>query len=155
MDAIPTLTRRTVLTTVGAAVLLQNLSGPARAQSAATKLFEAELAKLLAGRTPKESGVKIDAPAIAENGLVVPITVEADSPMTDADHIKTIHVLADGNPLPGVASFHFTPANGRAAASTRMRLAQSQNLVAIAETSGGELRIARAEVKVTIGGCGG
>jgi sulfur-oxidizing protein SoxY len=86
---------------------------------------------------------------------VVPINVDADSPMTDADYIRAIHIFAEGNPNPLVATFHFTPACGRAATSIRIRLAQTQNVVAIAETSGGELRIAQGEVKVTIGGCGG
>ena len=116
---------------------------------------DAAMAKILAGRKPKDGGVKLDIPSIAENGLVVPLTVEADSPMTDADHITAIHVFADGNPNPLVASFRFTPAAGKAAASTRIRLAQTQNVVIFAETSGGEIRKASAEVKVTIGGCGG
>lgn len=116
---------------------------------------EAEMAKILAGRTPKDGGIKLDVPSIAENGLVVPITVEAESPMIDADYIKAIHVFADGNPNPLVATFRFTPLAGKAAASTRIRLAQTQNVVVFAETSGGEIRKAAAEVKVTIGGCGG
>ena len=61
--------------------------------------------------------------------------------MTEADHVKTVHVFADGNPLPGIASFRFTPACGKAAASTRMRLAQSQNIVAIAEMADGSRQV--------------
>jgi sulfur-oxidizing protein SoxY len=75
--------------------------------------------------------------------------------MTDADFVKSVHVFADGNPLPGVASFHFSPACGKASASTRMRLATTQNIVCVAEMSDGKLFMAKAEVKVTIGGCGG
>jgi sulfur-oxidizing protein SoxY len=114
-----------------------------------------ELKKLFGDKKPAEGRIKIDAPQIAENGLVVPVTVEVESPMTAASHVKSLHVFADGNPLPGVASFKFTPESGRAVASTRMRLAQTQNIVCVAEMSDGALHMAKAEVKVTIGGCGG
>lgn len=116
---------------------------------------EAELTKLFADKKPIEGRIKLDLPAIAENGLVVPLGIDVESPMTEADHVKAVHVWADGNPLPGVVSFFFTPACGKAAASTRMRLAQTQNIVAVAEMSDGKLFTARQEVKVTIGGCGG
>jgi sulfur-oxidizing protein SoxY len=99
--------------------------------------------------------VKIDVPAIAENGLVVPINIEVDSPMSEKDYVKAVHVFADGNPLPGVVSFSFSPECGKASAATRMRLAQTQNIVAIAEMADGALFTSKAEVKVTIGGCGG
>ena len=69
--------------------------------------------------------------------------------------VKAVHVFADGNPLPGVVTYRFTPACGKAAASTRMRLAQTQNIVCVAEMSNGALYTAKANVKVTIGGCGG
>jgi sulfur-oxidizing protein SoxY len=116
---------------------------------------EAELKKLYGDKKPAEGKIKLDLPQIAENGLVVPIAVEVESAMTAADHVKSVHVFADGNPLPGIASFHFTPECGKAAASTRMRLAQTQNIVCVAEMSDGKLFMAKAEVKVTIGGCGG
>ncbi len=116
---------------------------------------EAEMAKLFSGRNAAEGRIKLDLPAIAENGLVVPLAVDVESPMTDADFVRAVHVFADGNPLPGVVSFFFTPACGKAAASTRMRLAQTQNIIAVAEMSDGKLFTARQEVKVTIGGCGG
>jgi sulfur-oxidizing protein SoxY len=116
---------------------------------------EAEIKKLYGDKKLAEGRIKIDAPQIAENGLVVPISVEVESPMTEASHVKALHIYADGNPLPGVASFRFTPMSGKAAASTRMRLAQTQNIVCVAEMSDGALHVAKAEVKVTIGGCGG
>jgi sulfur-oxidizing protein SoxY len=116
---------------------------------------EAELKKLYDGRAMAEGRIRLDVPQIAENGLVVPITIDVDSPMTDQNFVKAVHVFADGNPLPGVFSFRFTPMAGRASASTRMRLAQTQNIVAVAEMSDGSLFTTKAEVKVTIGGCGG
>lgn len=120
---------------------------PAEVASAIAKLY---------GERKFESGkIKLDVPEIAENGLVVPINVEVESPMTDADYVKAVHVFAEGNPLPNVISYKFTPACGKAAASARMRLAETQNVVCIAEMSNGTLYRANATIKVTIGGCGG
>jgi sulfur-oxidizing protein SoxY len=99
--------------------------------------------------------IKMDVPEIAENGLVVPINIEVESPMTDADYVKAVHVYAEGNPLPNVISYKFTPACGKAAASARMRLAQTQDIICVAEMSDGSLYKAKATIKVTIGGCGG
>ena len=115
----------------------------------------AEIKKLYGDKKFESSKIKLDIPEIAENGLVVPINIEVASPMTDADYVKTVHVFADGNPLPGIVTYRFTPACGKASASTRMRLAQTQNIVCIAEMSNGSLHMAKANVKVTIGGCGG
>ena len=142
------LSRRLLVLGAGLAIL------PAVAHSATPA--EAEIDKLLAGRSPIAGGpLRLDVPSIAENGLVVPLAVEMDSPMTEADHVTAIHVFADGNPVPLAATFRFTADSGRAAASTRIRLAQTQNVIAFAETSTGKLYEARGEVKVTIGGCGG
>lgn len=145
--------RRSVLFASGAtlaALLLQP-----RLASATPAQVEAEINKLYAGKTLAEGKIKLDLPTIAENGLVVPLNFEVESPMTDKDHVKAVHVFADGNPNPGVASFYFTPMMPKAAAQFRMRLAQTQNIVAIAEMSDGSVYSARKEVKVTIGGCGG
>lgn len=115
----------------------------------------AEIKKLYADKTPAEGRIKIDIPQIAENGLVVPLNIDVESPMTEADHVKTVHVFADGNPLPQVLTYRFTPEAGKASASTRIRLAQTQNIVCVAEMSDGKIFTAKANVKVTIGGCGG
>jgi sulfur-oxidizing protein SoxY len=115
----------------------------------------AEIKKLFGDRKIESGKIKLDVPEIAENGLVVPINVEVESPMTDKDYVKSVHVFADGNPLPGVVSYRFTPSSGKAAASTRMRLAQTQNIIAIAEMSNGNLHSTKSNIKVTIGGCGG
>lgn len=119
------------------------------------KAVQTEIDKLYAGKAMAEGRVKLDLPQIAENGLVVPIGVEVESPMTDADFVRSVHVYSDGNPLPAVISFHFTAMSGKAAANARIRLAQTQNVIAVAEMSDGKLFTARQEVKVTIGGCGG
>ena len=75
--------------------------------------------------------------------------------MTEANYVKALHILAAGNPQPGIASFTFTPASGRAFAASRMRLARTQEVVVVAEMSDGRLLMGRRTVKVTIGGCGG
>ena len=135
---------------VAAAILM----APRLAQASPAKVQE-ELKKLFGDKKLTEGKIRIDAPQIAENGLVVPITVDVESPMTDANYVKSLHLFADGNPQPGVASFKFMSASGKATATTRMRLAQTQNIVCVAEMSDGTLHTASAEVKVTIGGCGG
>jgi sulfur-oxidizing protein SoxY len=119
------------------------------------RAVEAEIKKLYGEKKFDSGKIKLDVPEIAENGLVVPVNVDVESPMTDSDYVKAVHVFADGNPLPGVVSYRFTPTSGKASASTRMRLAQTQNIVCIAEMSNGNLHMVKAGVKVTIGGCGG
>jgi sulfur-oxidizing protein SoxY len=115
----------------------------------------AEIKKLYGDKPIAAGKIKLDLPTIAENGLVVPLNFEVESPMTDKDYVKSVHFFADGNPLPALANFHFTPLSPKAAAQIRIRLAQTQNIVAVAEMSDGKLYTAKKEVKVTIGGCGG
>ena len=150
---VETLSRRKALAMAAAgtafAVLMPHI---ALADPAAVA---AEMKKLYGDKAMAAGKIKLDVPQIAENGLVVPINVEVESPMTGQDFVKAVHVFADGNPLPGVVSYRFTAEAGKAAASTRMRLAQTQNIVCVAEMSNGALYSAKAEIKVTIGGCGG
>jgi sulfur-oxidizing protein SoxY len=103
----------------------------------------------------KPGKVTIRAPEIAENGNAVSVVVGVESPMLESDYVKAIHVVADGNPNPGVVSVTLTPASGRAQIDFRCRLAQTQRLVAVAEMSDGSLWSAAREVKVTVGGCTG
>lgn len=149
------LNRRRVLlaaTSLGAAALLaQFVARPASAMPDAAKALLQSLAK----GEPREGRITIKAPEIAENGNAVPVTVAVDSPMTDKDYVKAIHVVADGNPNPGVASFMLTPLAGKAEVQLRVRMASTQKIVALAEMSDGSLWTLAREVKVTIGGCGG
>lgn len=146
-------TRRTFLSLAGAsaalAVIVPNMA------FADAKAVADEIKKLFGDKPLKDGRIKLDLPSIAENGLVVPLGFEVESPMTAADYVKSIHFFAEGNPHPGIASYAFTPMMPRAAGSIRIRLAQTQNIVAVAEMSNGDLYTARKEVKVTIGGCGG
>jgi sulfur-oxidizing protein SoxY len=145
--------RREVLALTAAAVMLR--ASPARAEGALRPRTQAAVQGIIGSRPVREGGITLRLPAIAENGNSVPLTVSVDSPMTEADHVTAVHVLADANPLSEVVTFRFTPACGRAEASTRIRVGETQHLVAIAELSDGSVRLARQEVKVTIGGCGG
>ena len=141
------------------AVLALALSGvvlmPRHGLASLPQNVQTAIERLRAGRTAQEGRMTLRLPAIAENGNAVPLSIMVESPMTAADHVKAIHVFATGNPTPEVAVFHLTPAMGRATVDTRIRLGQTQDVVAFAEMSDGRLFMARAEVKVTIGGCGG
>jgi sulfur-oxidizing protein SoxY len=151
LEGLPS--RRLVLTAASVAAVAATMAPYLAHATPAT--VEAELRKLLGERKPLDGKIKLDLPAIAENGLVVPLNFDVESPMTEADHVKAVHFFADGNPLPMVASFRFTPAAGKASASSRIRLAATQNIICVAEMSDGKVYMARQEVKVTIGGCGG
>jgi sulfur-oxidizing protein SoxY len=146
-------TRRFVLSSGAAAAFAAALAP--RLAVADEKAVAEEMKKLFGDRKPGSGKVKIDVPQIAENGLVVPVSVDVESAMTDADFVKAVHIFAEGNPQVQTATFYFTPACGKASASTRMRLAQTQNVIAVAEMSNGALFSTKSEVKVTIGGCGG
>src|SRR3954462_6807128 len=111
--------------------------------------------KFTGGKTPVEGKVKLDLPEVAENGNTVPMTVSVESPMSEQSHVTEVLVLADGNPNAGVATFHFSPASGAAEANTRIRLATTQNIIAVAKMNDGSFVMASKQVKVTIGGCGG
>ena len=102
-----------------------------------------------------ESDIWLDLPEIAENGNQVKVSFEMDSPMTETDHIKTVYILADGNPSPNVAKFSFTPEMGSCSATTRMRLSKTQNVYLLAANNNEQYFMTYAKVKVTIGGCGG
>ncbi len=110
--------------------------------------------KKVVGAAPVQKGkVKLDLPPLIENGNAVPLTVTGDSPMTAASHIKAIHVFTEKNPQPNVVSIHLGPRAGRASVSTRIRLADSQTVVAIAEMSDGTFWSDQVDVVVTLAAC--
>jgi sulfur-oxidizing protein SoxY len=151
--------RRAFLVSAGAAAVLLSAI-EIQAEEAAlpeaverTKQFEEAYAALVAGGTPLEGKITLELPEIAENGNFVPLTVTVDSPMTPEDHVKVIHILATANPVARVASFHLSPVNGVAKVQSRMRLARTQDVIAIAQFSNGLIAAGTTTVKVTIGGC--
>ena len=135
-------TRRDTLALGLGAVALTVLPMPARA-----KVDEA-IAAFTGGADMADSGVTLTAPEIAENGNTVPIEVGAEGAVS-------IMVLAAGNPTPGVATFNFGPMAGATRAKTRIRLAGTQDVVAVAKMADGSFAKTSKTVKVTIGGCGG
>ena len=144
-------TRRQALgLSAGAAAFLT--FGSALADEAAT---EKMLMEFTGGKKPESGKIDLRAPEIAENGNTVPISVSVDSEMTEDSYVESVTLLADGNPNPGVATFHFSPMSGEASATTRMRLAGTQNVVAVAKMNDGSVFMDKKQVKVTIGGCGG
>jgi sulfur-oxidizing protein SoxY len=116
---------------------------------------DATVEELLAGRARVESPyVHLDLPQRFDYGNTVPLAVAVDSPIAEAEHVRRVHVFAAGNPFPEVASFHFTLANGRASASTRIRLNEGkQEVVAVAELSDGRTWLSRRAIEVAISGC--
>jgi len=148
------ISRRTALA-LGAAGAALSLVGLSKTAQASPESAAAEVAKFAGGKAPTPGKISIELPEIAENGNTVPLAISVDAPMTEDDYVTDILVLADGNPNPGVATFHFTPLSGKADASTRIRLATTQNIVVTAKTSKGAVYTASKLVKVTIGGCGG
>ncbi len=138
---------------VGAACVFAAALAPQFASAEGESL--GTLVRKLFGRDAyEESKIKLDLPESAENGLVVPITVEIESPMTDDDYVSSLHLFAFDNPVPQISSYNFTPASGRAAISTRIRLARSQDVIAVAQMSNGKVHVAKAPIKIMIGGCG-
>ena len=147
------ITRRQMLG-VSAGFALMSVAGTriALADVEATDKF---IMEFTGGKKPETGKITLTAPEIAENGNTVPVSVEVESAMTDGDLVESVLLVADGNPNPDVATFHFTAMSGTAAATTRMRLAKTQNVIAVAKMADGSVFMDKKEVKVTIGGCGG
>jgi sulfur-oxidizing protein SoxY len=143
------ITRRQALaTTAGAFVMLT--SAPARATP---ETMQAAINEFTKGAKINEGRVRLDVTLLVENGNSVPLSVSVESPMTLQDYVTRIAVFNEKNPLPQVALFHLTPRCGRASASTRIRLNDSQNVIAIAEMKDGSFWSASREVIVTLPAC--
>ena len=108
---------------------------------------------LVGAATVQRGKVKLELPPIVENGNTVPLNVSVESPMTEADHVEGIHIFNEKNPQPYVAAFDLGPRAGKAAVSTRIRLADSQQVVAIARLSDGSFWSDGADIIVTLAAC--
>jgi sulfur-oxidizing protein SoxY len=148
------LSRRATLA-LGAAGAALTFVGWGEGASAAAKEAAEEIAKFTGGVKPEQGKITIELPEIAENGNTVPLIISVDAPMTADNYVSSVLVVAEGNPNPGVATLHFSPMSGKAEASTRVRLATTQNIIVVAKTSAGKFFTNQKLVKVTIGGCGG
>ena len=111
------------------------------------------LRKVTGGAQLRPGKVKLDIPPLIDNGNAVPMTVSVESPMTQADHVKAIHVVTEKNPQPNVVSVFLGPRAGRARMTTRIRIATSQTVTAVAELSDGTFWSGTTDVVVTLSAC--
>jgi sulfur-oxidizing protein SoxY len=147
-------TRRTFLHLAGQATLAGAIPAVTLRPVDATPAMLAAAIRNVVGEAPVHTGkVKLDIPPLVENGNTVPMTVSVASPMTADDHVKSIHVFNEKNPQPNIGNFYIGPWAGRAQVSTRIRLADSQKVVAIAHLSDGSFWSASADVVVTLAAC--
>jgi sulfur-oxidizing protein SoxY len=143
-------TRREFLALAGSAAMLAVTVRPLEATPAS---MAAAIRNVVGGEPVKTGKVKLDIPPLVENGNTVPMTVSVASPMAPEDHVKSIHVFNEKNPQPNIGNFHLSPQAGRAQISTRIRLADSQKVVAIARLSDGTFWSASVDVVVTLAAC--
>ena len=141
------------------AFLLLGVVGPAYAQlppniqQIRKEAFDAAIRKVTGGAQVREGKVKLDVPPLIDNGNTVPLSVTVDSPMTEQDHVKSIHVFTERNPQPYVLSAHVGPRAGRAHISTRARIADTGTVTAIAQLSDGSFWSHSVRVIVTLSAC--
>ena len=124
-----------------------------RPAAATPEELAAVLGEMFGDRSITRGRVKLDIPRLAENGSIVPVTVSVDSPMTEQDYVKRIHLFAESNPQPRVLDVELGPYNGRARVTTRIRVAISQQVHAIAVMSDDSLWSVAVDVEITVGGC--
>ncbi|WID99047.1 thiosulfate oxidation carrier protein SoxY [Bosea vestrisii] len=147
----PALSRRDVMVAGAAGLALVTLPTPALA--AAPPALAELIARITEGAVPERGRISFDIPQLVENGNSVDVAIQVESPMTEADHVRWIHVIAEKNPFPDVARFHLGPRSGRADIRATLRLATSQKVVAIAALSGGGYVIADIDIVVTLSAC--
>ena len=147
------ITRRAILAGVAGVTAFGTTPLLVRRAEATPETMKAAIHRVI-GESPVSKGkVTLDIPPLVENGNTIAMSVSVDSPMTETSYVKAIHVFNEKNPQPDIISVHLGPRNGKAAFSTRIRLADSQNVVAIAEFSDGSLWSDTVEVIVTIAAC--
>ena len=134
-------------TTTARAQLDPNLAAQRKAA------LDAALRKVVGDAPVRRGRVKLDLPPLIDNGNSVPLAVAVESPMTAADHVRVIHVFTEKNPQPNVVSAHLGPRAGRATLTTRIRLADTGTVIAIAQMSDGSFWSDSAEVVVTLSAC--
>lgn len=147
-----TLARRSVLGGVAASTLSLTLR-PAPSSAAIRETTAAAIRRFTGDAEIRAGRVTLDLPPLVENGNTVPISVAVDSPMTAADHVRRIGIFNEWNPQPNVATLHLGPRAGRARVATRIRLADSQRITAIAEMSDGTYWSTSADAIVTLAAC--
>jgi len=155
MRGQPTATRRRFLRLAGSTAVIGALPAliSVRPVEATPETMAAAIRTVTGGAVVQSGKVKLDIPPLVENGNSVPMTVSVASPMTANDHVKSIHVFNEKNPQPNLGNFYLGPRAGRAQVSTRVRLADSQKITAIAKLSDGSFWSVTADVVVTLAAC--
>src|SRR6478752_2261244 len=147
-------TRRQFLGLAGSAAVLGAVPLVTLRPAEATPASMTSAIRTVVGEAVVRTGkVKLDVPPLVENGNTVPMTVSVTSPMTSDDHVKSIHVFNEKNPQPNIGNFHLGPSSGRAQVSTRIRLADTQKVVAIARLSDDTFWQVTTEIVVTLAAC--
>ena len=144
-------TRRHFLGLAGGVVAFSVITQ--RPAEATPAMLASAIRNVVGGAAVKTGKVKLDIPPLVENGNTVPMTVSVTSPMTSDDYVKSIHVFNEKNPQPNMGNFYLSPRAGRAQVSTRIRLADSQKIVAIAQLSDGSFWQTSIDVVVTLAAC--
>lgn len=134
----------------GTVVLAAVTIRPARATP---ETMAAAISEVVGEAAIRKGKVKIDVPPLVENGNAVPVTISVESPMTEADHVKSIYLFNEKNPQPNVIGVHLGPRAGKAVVSTRIKLAAAQTIHAVAQLSDGSFWSDEADVIVTIAAC--
>jgi len=114
---------------------------------------DAAIRALVKDARVRSGRIALELPPLVENGHSVALSVNVQSPMTEQDHVRSVHLFAEGNPLPGILTAYFTPRSGRAVLTSRVRLAQSQRIWAIAVMSDGSFWQTSGETLVTLSAC--
>ncbi len=149
------MSRRRVLEAAGAGLVVAAGVGLlVRPASATPEATREAIKRLIGDLKPRSGRIALKLPQVAEDGGTVPLKVIVESPMTADDYVRAIHVLAEHNPNPEVVSFHLGPRAGKAEIATRIRLARSQDVIAVAEMSDGSVWMTAVAITVTVGGCG-
>jgi len=145
----PLATRRTVLAAIGGA----GLALAVRPAQATPETMKSAIRQVVGEAAVKPGRIKLDLPPLVENGNTVAMAVTVDSPMTANDHVKAIHVFTEKNPQPNVISAKLGPRAGKAEIQTRVRLADTETVVAICEMSDGSFWSDKVDVIITLGAC--
>jgi sulfur-oxidizing protein SoxY len=144
--------RREFLKAAGGVAAVAALIRVEPARATPSEMQEA-IRKTIGAARVSPGKVKLELPPLIENGNAVPLTISVDSPMTEAQHVRAVHVFTEKNPQPYVITFHLGPRAGRARVATRMRLADSQNVTAICELSDGSFWSDSVSIVVTLAAC--
>ena len=150
---VPTRRRFLALTGSSAVIGALPVAISVRPVEATPETMASAIRAVTGGANVQTGKVKLDIPPLVENGNSVPMTVSVTSPMTATDYVKSIHVFNEKNPQPNLGNFYLSPRAGRAQVATRVRLADSQKIIAIAKLSDGSFWSTTADVVVTLAAC--